>query len=80
MDCLSCTVLVCVALRIALKDVIAGATDTATRQTLEIIVANIIFSLIPMKTCSGVHARVRTAAKGRFNAVIIGTTKSFRRR
>ena len=51
-------ILIRLALRVALKDVVTDATHTAPRQTLEVVIAHIELCLVPMETRPWVDTRI----------------------
>ena len=59
LDRLAHAVSVALALRIALQNVIAHAFDAASGEALEIVIAYIQLSLIPVEARPRVHAAVR---------------------
>lgn len=66
---------VTLALRIALQNVIAHTFDAAPGEALEIVIAYIQLSLIPVKAGPRVHAAVRGTAESRLDAIIVRLAK-----
>ena len=71
LDRLAHAVSVTLALRIALQNVITHAFDAAPGEALEIIIAHIQLSLIPVEARPRVHTAVRGTAESRLNAIIV---------
>ena len=71
LDRLAHAVSVTLTLRIALQNVITHAFDAAPGEALEIVIAYIQLSLIPVEARPWVHAAVRGTAESRLNAIIV---------
>ena len=65
LDHLAEAVLIGLALRVALQNVIARSIDAAAGEALEVVVAHVQLGLVPVQARARVHARVGRAAEGR---------------
>ena len=68
-------VLIRLALRVALEDVITDTTHAAPRKTLKVVIAHIELGLVTMEAGPRIDTRVARATESRIDAVIVRFTE-----